>query len=47
MLPSLSRSLVALPLVFVDGTQTLAQTCKPTIAFMEAHYTPMKLPKLA
>jgi hypothetical protein len=45
--PILSLSLIALPLVFMGGTQTLAQTaCKPTIAFSEAHYAPMKLPRL-
>jgi hypothetical protein len=45
--PTLSRSLLALPLVFMGGTQTLAQTaCKPTLAFTDAHYAPMKLPRL-
>jgi hypothetical protein len=45
--PALSRSLLALPLVFMGGAQTLAQTaCKPAIAFTEAHYAPMKLPRL-
>ena len=47
MRPTLSRSLLALPLVFMGSTQTLAQTaCKPTIGFTEAHYAPMKLPRL-
>ncbi len=44
---TLSRSLLALPLMFMGGTQTLAQTaCKPTLAFKNAHYAPMKLPRL-
>jgi hypothetical protein len=45
--PTLSRSLLALPLVFMGGSQTLAQTtCKPTITLTEAQYAQMKLPRL-
>ena len=32
---------------FAGASQAPAQhTCKPTMAFTEAHYSPMKLPKL-
>ena len=47
MRPTLNRSLLALPLAFMGSTQTLAQTAfKPVMAFTEAHYAPMKLPRL-
>jgi len=37
----------ALTLVLTDATANWAQAvCKPTIAFTEAHYAPMKLPSL-
>jgi hypothetical protein len=37
----------ALPLVLLGATANWAQSvCKPTIAFSEAHYAPLKLPKL-
>ena len=39
--------LAALPLVLMDTTPSRAQPiCRPTLAFTDAHYTPMKLPKL-
>ena len=39
--------LAALPLVLMDTTAGRAQPiCRPTLAFTEAHYAPMKLPKL-
>ena len=44
---ALIPAVAALPLILMDTTQTWAQpVCKPTIAFTEAHYAPMKLPKL-
>ena len=38
---------VALPFVLMDATPNRAQpVCEPTIVFTEAHYAPMKPPKL-
>ena len=40
-------AVAALPLVLMGATPNWAQpVCKPAIAFTEAHYAPMKLPKL-
>ena len=40
-------ALIALPLVLMGATQSWSQPiCRPTLAFTEAHYAPMKLPKL-
>ena len=40
-------ALTAVPLILMGATQSWAQPiCRPTLAFTEAHYAPMKLPKL-
>ena len=39
--------LAAVPLILMSATHTWSQViCRPTLAFTEAHYAPMKLPKL-
>ena len=39
--------MASIVLTLAGADQALAQhTCKPTMAFTEAHYSPMKLPKL-
>jgi hypothetical protein len=44
---ALVSAVAALPLVLMDAPPNWAQpVCKPTIAFTDAHYAPMKLPKL-
>lgn len=44
---SLIAGMAAIVLTLAGVSQALAQhTCKPTMAFTEAHYSPMKLPKL-
>jgi hypothetical protein len=44
---ALVAAVAALPLALMDATPNWAQpVCRPTIAFTEAHYAPMKLPKL-
>ena len=44
---ALVSAVAALPLVLMDATPNWAEpACKPTIAFTEAHYAPLKLPKL-
>jgi hypothetical protein len=41
------RGFFVLALVSMGAMQTLAQpVCRPTMAFTEAHYSPMNLPKL-
>lgn len=46
MRPSLAR-MALIVLTFACANEVVAQgTCKPKIAFTEAHYSPMKLPKL-
>ena len=43
---ALVSAVAALPLVLMDAPPNWAQpVCKPTIAFTDAHYAPMKLPK--
>jgi hypothetical protein len=43
----LIAGMAAIVLTLASASQDLAQhTCKPTMAFTEAHYSPMKLPKL-
>ena len=40
-------ALTAVPLILIGTTESWAQPiCRPTLAFTEAHYAPMKLPKL-
>ena len=40
-------ALIAIPLILMGATESWSQPiCKPTLAFTEAHYAPMKLPKL-
>jgi hypothetical protein len=40
-------ALTAVPLILMGGTDSWSQPiCRPTLAFTEAHYAPMKLPKL-
>ena len=40
-------ALTAIPLILMSATQSWSQPiCRPTFAFTEAHYAPMKLPKL-
>ena len=40
-------ALTAVPLILMGATQSWSQPiCRPTLAFTEAHYAPMKLPKL-
>ena len=40
-------ALIALPLILMGATESCSQPiCRPTLAFTEAHYAPMKLPKL-
>jgi hypothetical protein len=40
-------ALIAVPLILMGATESWSQPiCKPTLAFTEAHYAPMKLPKL-
>ena len=40
-------ALIAIPLILIGATESWTQAiCKPTLAFTEAHYAPMKLPKL-
>jgi hypothetical protein len=47
MCRSLVARMVAIVLTVACASQALAQpTCKPTMAFTEAHYSPMRLPKL-
>jgi len=44
---ALIPAVAALPLASMDATPNWAQpVCEPTIAFTEAHYATMKLPKL-
>jgi len=47
MCRSLIAAITAIDLSVACAGQALAQhTCKPTMAFTEAHYSPMSLPKL-
>ena len=47
MCRSLIAGMAAIALTLAGASHALAQhTCKPTMAFTEAHYSPMKLPKL-
>lgn len=47
MCRSLIAGMAAIVLTLAGASHALAQhTCKPTMAFAEAHYSPMKLPKL-
>jgi uncharacterized protein CbrC (UPF0167 family) len=40
-------ALTAVPLILMGATESWSQPiCRPTLAFTEAHYAPMKLPKL-
>ena len=40
-------ALITAPLILMGATESWSQPiCKPTFAFTEAHYAPMKLPKL-
>ena len=40
-------ALTAVPLILMGATESWSQrVCRPTLAFTEAHYAPMKLPKL-
>ena len=40
-------ALTAVPLILTGATDSWCQPiCRPTLAFTEAHYAPMKLPKL-
>ena len=40
-------ALTAVPLILIGTTESWVQPiCRPTLAFTEAHYAPMKLPKL-
>jgi hypothetical protein len=40
-------ALTAVPLILMGATQSWSQPiCRPVLAFTEAHYAPMKLPKL-
>jgi hypothetical protein len=44
---ALISALAALPLVLMGATPSRAQSlCRPSLAFTDAHYTPMNLPKL-
>src|SRR5262245_56472054 len=43
----LKPALIAVLLILLSATQSWSQPqCRPTLAFTEAHYTPMQLPKL-
>ena len=47
MQPTLVRGMLALALAPIGGAPTPAQpVCRPTMAFMAPHYSPMTLPKL-
>jgi hypothetical protein len=40
-------ALTAVPLILMGAAESWSQPiCRPTLAFTEAHYAPMKLPKL-
>ena len=40
-------ALTAVPLILMSATQSWSQPiCRPTLAFTDAHYAPMKLPRL-
>ena len=40
-------ALTAVPLILMGPAESWSQRiCRPTLAFTEAHYTPLKLPKL-
>ena len=39
--------LIAVPLLLMSALPSCSQpVCRPTLAFTDAHYTPMQLPKL-
>jgi hypothetical protein len=48
MLGAFNPALITtIPLILMSATQSWSQpVCRPTLAFTEAHYAPMKLPKL-
>ena len=42
-----NAAVIAVPLLLMSATPSWVQTvCRPALAFTEAHYTPMRLPKL-
>jgi hypothetical protein len=42
-----ASALIAVPLILMSATQSCSQpVCRPTLAFTEAHYTPMQQPML-
>ena len=47
MRSALISALAAVPLILMSAAQTWSEAiCRPTLAFADAHYAPMKLPRL-